>query len=165
MTDVTLDVVHLVKGDDDVSLRIATLRIVHALTGDLDPGVAVEEVGQHRSTPRPTLPTRRSSRWWTAQTLPSLANRPARWPAARSRCSGEGGPGGAFTDYLTGSAADHVAGAGVVGRAHPALTDAVAASGGVVVDTSLGPKTLRLDRRQVAASGLRLDRRLRAHRS
>ena len=53
MTDVNLGApVHLVKGDDDVLLRDAAHRVVHALAGDLDPGLAIEEVGRDRFAPR-----------------------------------------------------------------------------------------------------------------
>ena len=43
--------VHLVKGDDEVLLRDTARRVVHELTGDLDAGLAVEEVGRERFSP------------------------------------------------------------------------------------------------------------------
>ena len=52
MTDIRPDApVHLVRGDDEVILRDAARELVHALLGDLDAALAVEEVGAERFRP------------------------------------------------------------------------------------------------------------------
>ena len=138
MTDVTLGApVHLVKGDDEVLLRDAALRIVHALSGDLDPGLAVEEVGRDRFAP-PDAETTIVPLVDAAQTPPFLTDR--RVVVGRDiELFTKAAQVAPLVDYL----ADPLPTTSLVlvwsgGRIPRSLTDAVAASGGVVVDTSPG---------------------------
>ena len=119
MTDVSLAApVHLVKGDDEVLLRDAAHRVVHALRGRPRP-----RVGDRGGRPRPLRPARclrhddRAADRRGAD--PTVPDRPPCGRRPRHRDVHEGRPGGAPGRLPRGPAADHVAGAGVVGRAHP----------------------------------------------
>ena len=159
MTDVSLAApVHLVKGDDEVLLRDAAHRVVHALAGDLDPGLAIEEVGRDRFAPPDASDTTIVPLIDAAQTPPFLTDR--RVVVGRDI---EMFTKAAQVAPLVGYLADPLPTTSLVlvwsgGRIPKALTDAVAASGGVVVDTSPGRKLAGWIDEQVAASGLRLDR-------
>ena len=159
MTDVSLAApVHLVKGDDEVLLRDAAHRVVHALAGDLDPGLAIEEVGRDRFAPPDASDTTIVPLIDAAQTPPFLTDR--RVVVGRDI---EMFTKAAQVAPLVGYLADPLPTTSLVlvwsgGRIPKALTDAVAASGGVVVDTSPGRKLAGWVDEQVAASGLRLDR-------
>lgn len=159
MTDVKLDApVHLVKGDDDVLLRDAARDVVHALTGDLDVGLAVEEVGRERfagpdSTEATIVPLVDA-----AQTPPFLTDR--RVVVGRDiEMFTKAAQVAPLVEYL----ADPLPSTSLVlvwsgGRVPKSLLEAVKASKGVQVDTSPGRKIEGWVDDQVAATGLRLDR-------
>jgi len=159
VTDVTPGApVHLVKGDDEVLLRDAAHRVIHALTGDLDAGLAVEEVGRERFAPPDASESTIVPLVDAAQTPPFLTDR--RVVVGRDvELFTKAAQVAPLVDYL----ADPLPTTSLVlvwsgGRIPKTLTDAVAASGGVVVDTSPGRKLAGWIDDQVAASGLRLDR-------
>jgi len=159
VTDVTPDApVHLVKGDDEVLLRDAAHRIVHALTGDLDAGLAIEEVGRDRFAPADASDTTIVPLVDAAQTPPFLTDR--RVVVGRDiEMFTKAAQVAPLVDYL----ADPLPSTSLVlvwsgGRIPKSLTEAVAGSGGVVVDVSPGRKLAGWIDEQVAASGLRLDK-------
>ncbi len=158
MTDVKLDApVHLVKGDDEVLLRDAAREVVHALAGELDPGLAVEEVGRERFAP-PDSETSIVPLVEAAQTPPFLTDR--RVVVGRDiEMFTKAAQVAPLVDYL----ADPLPTTSLVlvwsgGRVPKSLLDAVKACKGVQVDTSPGRKIAGWVDEQVAASGLRLDR-------
>lgn len=158
MTDVKLDApVHLVKGDDDVLLRDAAREVVHALTGDLDAGLTVEEVGRERFSP-PDADASIVPLVDAAQTPPFLTDR--RVVVGRDiEMFTKAAQVAPLVDYL----ADPLPTTSLVlvwsgGRVPKSLLDAIKACKGVQVDTSPGRKIAGWVDEQVAASGLRLDR-------
>jgi DNA polymerase-3 subunit delta len=158
VTAVTLDApVHFVKGDDEVLLRDATLEVVHALTGDLDVALAVEDVGRDRFAPSdgdasivPLVDA--------AQTPPFLTDR--RVVVGRDiEMFTRAEQVAPLVAYL----ADPLPTTSLVlvwsgGRVPKSLLDAIRACRGVQVDTSPGRKIAAWVDEQVAASGLGLDR-------
>ena len=150
--------VHLVKGDDDVLLRDTARRIVHELTGDLDAGLAVEEVGRERFAPSDASDTSIVPLVDAAQTPPFLTDR--RVVVGRDiEMFTKAAQVGPLVDYL----GDPLPTTSLVlvwsgGRIPKPLTDAIKQAKGVVVDTSPGRKLAGWIDEQVAASGLRLDR-------
>ena len=159
MADVTPSApVHLVKGDDEVLLRDAAHRVVEALTGDLDPGLAVEEVGRDRFAPPDSSQTTIEPLVDAAQTPPFLTDR--RVVVGRDI---ELFTKAAQVAPLVAYLADPLPTTSLVlvwsgGRIPKSLTEAVTTSGGVVVDTNPGRKLAGWIDEQVAAAGLRLDR-------
>lgn len=157
MTDVRLDApVHLVKGDDEVLLRDAARAVVHALTGDLDPSLAVEEVGRDRFAPAdgevsivPLVDA--------AQTPPFLTDR--RVVVGRDvEMFTKASQVAPLVAYL----ADPLPTTSLVlvwsgGRIPKSLVDAVKQVKGVQVDTSPGRKLEGWVVEQAAASGLGFD--------
>jgi DNA polymerase III subunit delta len=148
---------HLVRGDDEVILRDATRELIHALLGDEDAGLAVEEVGADRLRPgegdASVVPLVDA-----AQTPPFLTAR--RIVVGRDldvfTRAEQVAP---LVDYL----ADPLPTTSLVlvwgaGRVPKSLVDAVAAAGGEQVDTSPGRKIAAWVDEQVAAAGLRFDR-------
>ena len=159
MGDAVLDApVHLVKGDDDVLLRDTARRIVHELTGDLDAGLAVEEVGRERFAPSDAADTSIVPLVDAAQTPPFLTDR--RVVVGRDiEMFTKAAQVGPLVDYL----GDPLPTTSLVlvwsgGRIPKSLTDAIKQAKGVVVDTSPGRKLAGWIDEQVVASGLRLDR-------
>jgi DNA polymerase-3 subunit delta len=159
VTDATVGApVHLVKGDDEVLLRDAAHRVVEALAHGLDPGLAVEEVGRDRFSPADSSDTTIVPLVDAAQTPPFLTDR--RVVVGRDiEIFTKAAQVAPLVDYL----ADPLPTTSLVlvwtgGRIPKSLTDAVAKSGGVVVDTNPGRKLAGWIDEQVAASGLRLDR-------
>jgi DNA polymerase III subunit delta len=159
MTDVALAApVHLVKGDDEVILRADAHRVVHALTADLDPGLAVEEVGRDRFAPPDASEATIVPLVDAAQTPPFLTDR--RVVVGRDiEMFTRAAQVAPLVDYL----ADPLPTTSLVliwsgGRIPKVLTDAVAACGGVVVDTNPGRKLAGWIDEQVSASGVTLDR-------
>ena len=157
MTDVKLDApVHLVKGDDDVLLRDAALDVVHALTGDLDTGLAVEEVGRERFAP-PDGETSIVPLVDAAQTPPFLTDR--RVVVGRDiEMFTKAAQVAPLVDYLV----DPLPTTSLVlvwsgGRVPKSLVDAIKACKGVQVDTSPGRKIAGWVDEHVAAAGLQLD--------
>ena len=149
--------VYLVKGDDDVLLRDAVRSLVHELTGDLDPGLAVEEVGRERFSP-PEGETSIVPLVDAAQTPPFLTER--RVVVGRDlemfTRQAQVAP---LVEYL----ADPLPSTSLVlvwsgGRVPRSLLDAVKAAEGEVIDT--GPGRNKVDgwvEEQLAAAGLHLD--------
>jgi DNA polymerase-3 subunit delta len=158
MTEVRLDApVHLVKGDDEVLLRDAARAVVHALTGDLDPSLAVEEVGGDRFTPAdgdvsivPLVDA--------AQTPPFLTDR--RVVVGRDV---EMFTKASQVAPLVGYLADPLPTTSLVlvwsgGRIPKALVDAVKQAKGVQIDTTPGRKLDGWIAEQAAAAGVSFDR-------
>ncbi|MFO7279997.1 MAG: DNA polymerase III subunit delta [Thermoanaerobacterales bacterium] len=149
--------VYLVKGDDDVLLRDAARSLVHELTGDLDPNLAVEEVGRDRLSP-PDGEASIVPLVDAAQTPPFLTER--RVVVGRDlemfTRQAQVAP---LVDYL----ADPLPTTSLVlvwsgGRVPKPLLDAIRAAKGEVVDT--GPGRNKVDdwvKEQLAAAGLTLD--------
>jgi DNA polymerase-3 subunit delta len=157
VTDVKPDApVHLVKGDDDVLLRDAALDVVHALTGDLDAALAVEEVGRERFAP-PDAETSIVPLVDAAQTPPFLTDR--RVVVGRDiEMFTKAAQVAPLVDYL----ADPLPSTSLVlvwsgGRVPKSLIDAVKACKGVQVDTSPGRKIAGWVDEHIAAAGLELD--------
>jgi DNA polymerase-3 subunit delta len=159
VTDVKLDApVHLVKGDDEVLLRDAAREVVHALTGDLDPGLAVEDVGRERFAWADSGETTIVPLVDAAQTPPFLTDR--RVVVGRDI---ELFTKAAQVAPLVAYLADPLPTTSLVlvwsgGRVPKSLIDAIKACKGVQVDTSPGRKIAGWVDEQVAATGLRLDR-------
>src|SRR5690606_13349065 len=144
-------------GDDDVLLRDAARDVVHALTGDLDPGLAVEEVGREQFSP-PEGETSIVPLVDAAQTPPFLTDR--RVVVGRDI---EMFTKAAQVAPLVAYLADPLPTTSLVlvwsgGRIPKSLVDAVKACKGVQVDTSPGRKIGGWVDEQVAGAGLRLDR-------
>jgi DNA polymerase III subunit delta len=158
VTDVRPDApVHLVRGDDEVLLREAARAVIHALTGDLDPALAVEEVGRERFAPAdgeasivPLVDA--------AQTPPFLTER--RVVVGRDvEIFTKAAQVAPLVDYL----ADPLPTTALVlvwsgGRIPKALVDAVKDAKGVQVSTSPGRKLDGWVGEQAAAAGLAFDR-------
>src|SRR4029453_17857609 len=76
MTAVRADApVSLVRGDDDVILRNATRELIHRLLGDLDAGLAVDEIGGDRFQPSDGSEPSIAPLVQAAQTPPFLTDR------------------------------------------------------------------------------------------
>ncbi|HET6951907.1 MAG TPA: hypothetical protein VFI47_16115 [Acidimicrobiales bacterium] len=150
--------VHLVRGDDEVLLRDAVHELVHALLGDLDAGLAVEEVGPDRFKPADSSDVSIVPLVDAAQTPPFLTDRRVvvgRGVELFTRAE-QVAP---LVAYL----ADPLPTTSLVlvwsgGRVPKSLVDAVKSSGGEQIDTSPGRKVAAWVEEQVAGSGLRLDR-------
>lgn len=158
MTEVKRDApVHLVKGDDEVLLRDAAREVIHTLTGDLDPALAVEEVGRERFSPE-SGETTIEPLVDAAQTPPFLTDR--RVVVGRDiemfTKAAQVGPLVAYLDDPLPTTSLVLVWSG--GRIPKSLVDAVKACKGVAVDTSPGRKLAGWVDEQVAASGLKLDR-------
>ena len=159
MTDLRLDApVHLVRGDDEVILRDAARDLVHALLGDLDQGLAVEEVGAERHRPADGGDPSLDPLVDAAQTPPFLTDR--RIVVGRdldvfTRADQVAPLVGYLADPLPSTSLVLVWG---TGRIPKSVTDAVKACGGQQVDTSPGRKVAAWVDEQVAGAGLKLDR-------
>lgn len=149
--------VHLVRGDDEVILRDAVRELVHALLGDRDPGLALEEVGRDRFAPpdgdASILPLVDA-----AQTPPFLTDR--RVVVGRDvdmfTRAEQVAPLVAYLD-------DPLPTTSLVlvwssGRVPKSLLDALKRAGGEQVDTSPGRKIAPWVDEQLRAAGLSLDR-------
>jgi DNA polymerase III subunit delta len=159
MTDVKLDApVYLVKGDDDVLLRDAARDLVHALTGDLDPALAVEDVGRERFAAPDSNEASIVPLVDAAQTPPFLTDR--RVVVGRDiEMFTKAAQVAPLVEYL----ADPLPTTSLVlvwsgGRVPKSLIDAVKGCKGIQVDTSPGRKIDGWVADQVAATGLHLDR-------
>ena len=159
MGDATPDApVHLVKGDDEVLLRDTARRIVHEVTGDLDPSLAVEEVGRERFSSPDSSEISIVPLVDAAQTPPFLTDR--RVVVGRDiemfTKAAQVAPLVAYLDDPLPTTSLVLVWTG--GRIPRSLTDAVRGARGVVVETSPGRKLAGWVDEQVAAAGLRLDR-------
>lgn len=149
--------VYLVRGDDEVILRDAARDLVHRLTGDLDPELAVEEIGQERFAP-PDGEVSITPLVDAAQTPPFLTERRilvARDVAVFTRAEQVAPLVAYLDDPLPTTTLVLVWGSG---RVPKSLLDAVAACGGEQVDTSPGRKLAGWVGEQVTEAGLRLDK-------
>jgi DNA polymerase III subunit delta len=158
VTAVRLDApVHLVRGDDEVLLRDAAREIVHALTGGLDPSLAVEEVGRDRFASPDGADTSIVPLVDAAQTPPFLTER--RVVVGRDiEMFTRAAQVAPLVDYL----ADPLPTTSLVlvwsgGRVPKSLVEAVTQAEGVQVDTNPGRKVDGWVAEQVAAAGLTLD--------
>jgi DNA polymerase-3 subunit delta len=141
MTAVRSDApVYLVRGDDDVILRDATRELIHRLLGDVDAGLAVDEIGRDRFQPSDGSEPSIALLVQAAQTPPFLTDR--RIVVGRElevfTRSEQVAP---LVAYLE----DPLPTTSLVlvwaqGRIPKSLTDAVKAHGGEQVDTSPGRK-------------------------
>ena len=159
MSEPRLDApVHLVRGDDEVILRDAARELVHALLGDLDPGLAVEDVGAERFRPAEGADVGIAPLVEAAQTPPFLTDRRivvGRDLDAFTRAEQVAPLVAYLGDPLPTTSLVLVWGAG---RIPKSVMDAVKASGGQVHDTAPGRKLAAWVDEQVASAGLRLDR-------
>jgi DNA polymerase III subunit delta len=158
MTDVRPEApVHFVKGDDDVLLRDVAREVVHALTGDLDPALSVEEIGRDRFAPGDGAETSIVPLIDAAQTPPFLTER--RVVVGRDlEMFTRAAQVAPLVDYL----ADPLPTTSLVlvwsgGRVPKSLVDAVKGATGVQIDAGPGRKIAGWVDEQVAAAGLRLD--------
>ncbi|HEX8803060.1 MAG TPA: DNA polymerase III subunit delta [Acidimicrobiales bacterium] len=149
--------VHLVRGDDDVILRDAVRDLVHALVGDVDPGLAVEEVGRERFQPAESSTPSIVPLVEAAQTPPFLTDRRVvvgRDVEVFTRTE-QVAPLVAYLDDPLPTTSLVLVWSG--GRVPKSLLDAVKRQG-EQVDTSPGRKVAAWVDEQVASAGLRLDR-------
>jgi DNA polymerase-3 subunit delta len=150
--------VHLVRGDDEVLVRDAAREVVHALAADLDPGLAVEEVGRDRFTAPDTGDATIVPLVEAAHTPPFLTER--RVVVGRDlELFTRAAQVAPLVDYL----ADPLPTTSLVlvwhgGRLPRSLVEAVKACRGVQIDASPGRKVAGWVDDQVSAAGLTLDR-------
>jgi len=159
VSDVEIDApVHLVRGDDEVILRDAAHDLIHALLGDMDAGLALEEVGADRFRPATGAEVGIAPLVEAAQTPPFLTDRRivvGRDLDAFTRAEQVAPLVAYLGDPLPTTSLVLVWGAG---RIPKSVLDAVKANGGQVHDTAPGRKVAAWVDEQVTASGLRLDR-------
>jgi DNA polymerase-3 subunit delta len=164
VSDVQLNApVHLVRGDDEVILRDAAHDLVHALLGDLDAGLALEEVGAERFRPATGVEAGVAPLVEAAQTPPFLTDRRivvGRDLDAFTRAEQVAPLVAYLGDPLPTTSLVLVWGAG---RIPKSVLDAVRASGGQVHDTAPGRKVAAWVDEHVTAAGLRLDRAASEH--
>jgi DNA polymerase III subunit delta len=159
VSDVKIDApVHLVRGDDEVILRDAAHDLIHALLGDMDAGLALEEVGADRFRLTTGAEVGIAPLVEAAQTPPFLTDRRivvGRDLDAFTRAEQVAPLVAYLGDPLPTTSLVLVWGAG---RIPKSVLDAVKASGGQVHDTAPGRKVAAWVDEQVAAAGLRIDR-------
>lgn len=147
---------YLLRGSDEVILGAALRDLIHALLGDDDPGLTLEEVAADRLQPDAELPSL-TPLIDAAQTPPFLADR--RVVVGRGLELFRPEQLQPLIDYL----ADPLPTTSLVlvwgsGRAPKGLLDAVSVCGGEVLDTSPGRKIAEWAEEQLSQAGLRLDR-------
>jgi DNA polymerase-3 subunit delta len=159
VSDVKIDApVHLVRGDDEVILRDVAHDLIHALLGDMDAGLALEEVGADRFRLTTGAEVGIAPLVEAAQTPPFLTDRRivvGRDLDAFTRAEQVAPLVAYLGDPLPTTSLVLVWGAG---RIPKSVLDAVKASGGQVHDTAPGRKVAAWVDQQVAAAGLRIDR-------
>lgn len=159
MTEVRLDApVYLLRGDDEVILRDATRHIVHAIAGDLDPSLAVEELGRDRFAPGETSEPSVRPLVDAAQTPPFLTDRRVvigRDIDVFTRAEQVAPLVAYLTNPLPSTSLVLV---WRTGRVPKPLLDAVRSCGGELVETSPGRRLGDWVDEQVGAAGIRLDR-------
>jgi DNA polymerase-3 subunit delta len=159
MTAVRLDApVHLVRGDDEVILRGAVHDVIHALAGDRDPTLTIEEVGRDRflppDAPAPSIVPLVDA----AQTPPFLTDRRVvvgRDVEVFTRAE-QVAPLVAYLGDPLPSTSLVLVWAG--GRVPKALVEAIKGAGGENIDTSPGRKLAGWVDEKLATAGLELDR-------
>jgi DNA polymerase-3 subunit delta len=158
VTDVRLDApVHLVRGDDEVILRDATRDLLHRLVGELDAGLAVDDLGRERFQPSEAAEPTIAPLVEAAQTPPFLTER--RVVVGRdlelfSRAEQVAALVAYLDDPLPTTSLVLVWAGGRVPRS---LADAVGRCGGVQIDASPGRKLAAWIDDQLSAAGLALD--------
>jgi DNA polymerase-3 subunit delta len=150
--------VYLVRGNDEVILRSAVRDLVHALVGDRDTSLTVEEVGKERHQPSESSQPSLTALVDAAQTPPFLTDK--RVVVGRDL--------DLFTRAdqvapLVAYLADPLPSTSLVlvwpgGRLPKSLTDAVKASDSETIDTAPGRQLAGWVDEQVAAAGLRIDK-------
>ncbi len=159
MIDRRLDApVYLVRGSDEVLVRDAALELVHALVGELDPALTVDDIGRDRFQPSDGTEASIAPLVEAAQTPPFLTDR--RVVVGRdldlfSRAEQVAPLVSYLDDPLPTTSLVLVFGQG---RLPKALAEAVTRCGGEQVDTSPGRKLASWVDDQLAAAGLHVDR-------
>ena len=159
MTAVRSDApVYLVRGDDDVILRDAARELIHRLLGDVDAGLAVDEIGRDRFQPTDGSEPTIAPLVQAAQTPPFLTDR--RVVVGRDlEIFTRAEQVAPLVAYLE----DPLPTTSLVlvwpqGRVPRSLTDAVKAYGGEQVDCSPGRKVAAWVDEQLRDARLQLDR-------
>lgn len=147
---------YLLRGSDEVILGAAVRDLIHAVLGDDDPGLTLEEVAADRLQPDAELPSL-GPLIDAAQTPPFLADR--RVVVGHSLDLFRPEQLEPLIEYL----ASPLPTTSLVlvwgsGRAPKGLMDAVTACGGEILDTSPGRKIAEWADEQLVQAGLRLDR-------
>ncbi|MGH9288128.1 MAG: DNA polymerase III subunit delta [Acidimicrobiales bacterium] len=159
MTAVRSDApVYLVRGDDDVILRDAARELIHRLLGDVDAGLAVDEIGRDRFQPTDGSEPSIAPLVQAAQTPPFLTDRRVvvgRDLEVFTRAEQVASLVAYLEDPLSTTSLVLV---WAQGRVPKSLTDAVKACGGEQVDSSPGRKIAAWVDEQLRVARLQLDR-------
>jgi DNA polymerase III subunit delta len=150
--------VYLVRGDDEVILRDAARELIHRLLGDVDAGLAVDEIGRDRFQPTDGSEPSIAPLIQAAQTPPFLTDRRVvvgRDLEVFTRAE-QVAPLVAYLDDPLPTTSLVLVWA--QGRVPRSLTDAVKAAGGEHVDSSPGRKVATWVDDQLRVAGLQLDR-------
>jgi DNA polymerase III subunit delta len=150
--------VYLVRGDDDVILRDATRELIHRLLGDLDAGLAVDDMGRERFQPTDGSEPSIAPLVHAAQTPPFLTDRRVvvgRDLEVFTRAEQVAPLVAYIGDPLPTTSLVLVWAQGRVPRS---LTDALKAHGGEQVDTSPGRKIAAWVEEQLRDAGLQVDK-------
>jgi DNA polymerase-3 subunit delta len=148
--------VYLVKGADEVIVRSAVRDLVHALVGDRDPGLTVEDVGADRHQPGDASSPSLNSLVDAAQTPPFLTDR--RVVVGRDL---EVFTRAEQVTPLVAYLRDPLPTTSLVlvwsGRIPKSVTDAIKSAGGETVDTTPGRQLAGWVDEQLARAGLKAD--------
>jgi DNA polymerase III subunit delta len=150
--------VYLVRGDDDVILRDAARELIHRLLGDLDAGLAVDDMGRDRFQPTDGSEPSIAPLVQAAQTPPFLTDRRVvvgRDLEVFTRAEQVAPLVAYIEDPLPTTSLVLVWPQGRVPRS---LTDALKAHGGEQVDTSPGRKIAAWVEEQLRGARLQVDR-------
>jgi DNA polymerase-3 subunit delta len=150
--------VYLVRGDDDVILRDAARDLIHRLLGDLDAGLAVDDMGRDRFQPTDGSEPSIAPLVQAAQTPPFLTDRRVvvgRDLEVFTRAEQVAPLVAYIEDPLPTTSLVLVWPQGRVPRS---LTDALTAHGGEQVDTSPGRKIAAWVEEHLRGAGLQVDR-------
>jgi DNA polymerase III subunit delta len=150
--------VYLVRGDDDVILRDAARELIHRLLGDLDAGLAVDDMGRERFQPTDGSEPSIAPLVQAAQTPPFLTDRRVvvgRDLEVFTRAEQVAPLVAYIEDSLPTTSLVLVWAQGRVPRS---LTDALRAHGGEQVDTSPGRKIAAWVEEQLRDARLQVDR-------
>jgi DNA polymerase-3 subunit delta len=150
--------VYLVRGSDEVLVRDAARDLIHALVGDLDPALTVDEIGRDRLQPSDAGEASIAPLVEAAQTPPFLTDR--RVVVGRdldvfTRAEQVAPLVAYLDDPLPTTSLVLVSGPG---RLPKPLAEAVARCGGEQLDTGPGRKVAAWVDDQLAAAGLHVDR-------
>jgi DNA polymerase-3 subunit delta len=148
---------YLVKGGDEVIIRSAVRDLIHALVGDLDPGLTVEEVGAERHQPSDASSPSLNALIDAAQTPPFLTDRRVvvgRDLEAFTRAEQVAPLVAYLGDPLPSTSLVLVWGSG---RIPKSVTDALKTAGGEQLDTSPGRQLAGWVDEQLTKAGLKAD--------